>query len=954
MPISSELFSNTLSDRRLYATDASIYQELPNAIFLPKNKLDCVSIIKQIAVQKTSLIPRAGGTSIAGQCVGNGTVVDVSRYMVNIIDDLEGIIPKNNLIRVQPGVILDDLNDAIKPFDLKFAIDISTSNRCMIAGMVGNNAAGSHSIIYGTTRDHIQELEMILSDGSTIVAEPLNTKELENKKKLQTLEGKIYRTLYQIIDENYELILKQYPKADIIRRNTGYPLDYLANMKPWTPTGKAFNLAPFMSGTEGTLAFITQTQLKLVSIPKHRILVCIHFYNITDAMSSVSTILKDGPAAIELMDRRTLDLSKDNIEQDRNRFWIKGDPGAVLVSEFFSETLIEVQEKAQQLISHLKVINSAYNYSIIDQVDINKVWSVRKAGLGLLMGIKSKQKPVAVIEDSAVSIIDLPDYMNDVQSLMKRYKVKCVYYGHVSVGLVHLRPELDLGDKNHREIFVKIAQDIADLIKKYHGSLSGEHGDGRVCGPFLQQMLGDEIYKLHQQIKKTFDPDNIFNPGKILAYKPIDINLRVETPPFEPQKTGFNWTKDLGLDGALRKCNGTSTCRKSPGRGIMCPSYHASKNEQFSTRGRANLMRFAFSSNNLHQELQDKGLNKAMKFCLSCKACQSECPSNVDMARLKAEYLYQQYQHNGIPIRIRLISLYPAYLKIASKFSISANMLQHTPLFRKMIGGSQRLLPEISKQNLSQWWNKKEKFNSGKPVILLIDIFTHYLEPEIVISAIQVLEATGHKVNPLFMKTSPRQLISNGLLTDAKKALQALISQLSHFSEQSILGIEPSEFLTLKDEATDLLHGEDTTQLKILSAQSQLFDEYLLQYFQENPQQYERFAQQTQKSHCTVQIHTHCHQKSLQNQQSTEQLLKLMPNVHVNEMNTGCCGMAGQFGYENPEFSRKVAETSLLPALKIIDRKDIVIASGTSCRNQINDLDNRKALHVVQFIANRL
>ncbi len=947
---STEIFSNESTSRRLYATDASVYQELPDAVFWPKNKDDCVTIIKQLSIKKAPVIPRAAGTSIAGQCVGNGSVIDVSRFMVNISGS-----PVDSLIRVQPGVILDDLNDVINDLGLKFAIDISTSNRCMIGGMIGNNAAGSHSILYGTTRDHIYELETILSDGSVAIFGPLNNDELEAKKHLQNLEGKIYRILYQIVDENRHLILEKYPKPEIIRRNTGYPLDYLANMQPWNSAGAFFNLAPFLCGTEGTLAFTTQAKLKLVSTPKHKIVVCIHFNDLNEAMTSVSLILKEKPASIELMDKRTLDLSKENIEQQRNRFWIDGEPVAVLVTEFFSDTLMGVEKKAKQLIFRLEEVGSAYSYPVVNQVDISKVWSVRKAGLGLLMGMKSKQKPVAVIEDTAVSIVDLPHYIKDIQHLMAKFEVQCVYYGHVSVGLVHLRPELDLENISDRKKFTKIAQEVADLIKKYHGSLSGEHGDGRVRGPFLKQMFGEEVYKFHQQIKDTFDPDNIFNPGKILANKPIDIDLRVDSVSAAPKKTGFDWSNELSLNDALKKCNGTSACRKSSGRGVMCPSYHASKEEQFSTRGRANLLRFAFSAHDLSQELKNDGLIETMKLCLSCKACKSECPSNVDMSRLKAEYLYQKYQRHGIPLKVQLVKFYPVYLRIASIFPVLINTLQRTKSFRSMIGGSLRLLPEISNVNLVQWLEKKEKKKSGKPVILLIDIFSHYLEPDVVKAAIQVLEKTGHNVTCILMKDSPRQLISNGLLSDAKTSLQRLISELRKYPKQSIIGIEPAEFLTLKDEAPELVGSEYALYLSQILGQSQLFDEYLLSYLITEKKNYESFIKQIQQKPCMVHIHTHCHQKSLQKEQSTRKLLELIPNIQVKEMNTGCCGMAGQFGYENPEFSKKVAETSLIPELKKINKQDVVIVSGISCRHQINDVSSNSILfHPIQFIADRL
>ncbi|HIL39014.1 MAG TPA: FAD-binding oxidoreductase, partial [Methylococcales bacterium] len=484
----SVLVKNDLATRRLYATDASVYEELPESIAFPKNTKECIALVTAARKNKTPLIFRAAGTSIAGQCVGGGQVVDVSGFLTGILGE-----PQGHTIKVQPGVIHSDLDLVLKPLNLKFAPEISTSNRCMIGGMIGNNAAGSHSIIYGTTREHVVAIEALLSDGSVVEFGPLTNDELSNKCRLKTLEGEIYRTVMGVINQHRTLILKRYPKPEIIRRNTGYPLDVLAKGQPWVKSGPRFNLAPFLCGTEGTLAFTLSATLKLVEIPKAKGLSCIHFSSLEQAMVATPIILKHQPAAIELMDKRLLALTENHIAHRRNRQWIEGVPEAVLAVEFFGDSDSKITACFKKLTVDLKQRQLGYAYPVISTADAAKVWAIRKAGLGLLMGVKNMQKPVAVIEDSAVAPSDLLSYTKAISAIMAREKINCVYYGHASVGLLHLRPELDLAKAEDRLLFTALAEQIADLVKSFNGSLSGEHGDGRLRGPFLEKMVGAEI-----------------------------------------------------------------------------------------------------------------------------------------------------------------------------------------------------------------------------------------------------------------------------------------------------------------------------------------------------------------------------------------------------------------------------------------------------------------------------
>jgi len=948
------IIKSDIATRRLYATDASVYQELPLSVAFPENSDDCIALVKVASKNKMPLIFRAAGTSIAGQCVGTGQVVDVSRFMTGILGE-----PSGNHIRVQPGVIHSDLDCFLKPFNLKFAPEISTSNRCMIGGMIGNNAAGSHSVVYGTTREHVVAIEALLSDFSVVEFGPLTDAQLKRKCELPSREGEIYRTIMGVINQHRDLILRRYPKPEIIRRNTGYPLDVLANSQPFNSQGPPFNLAPFLCGTEGTLALTLSATLNLVKTPKAKGLACIHFSSLDEAMVATPVILKHQPAAIELMDKRLLALTENHIGHLRNRQWIEGTPEAVLAVEFFGDSTQEIKECFKKLKATLKKHHLGYAYPVISTADAANVWAIRKAGLGLLMGVNQQKKPVAVIEDSAVAPSDLFSYTKAISAIMAREKINCVYYGHASVGLLHLRPELDLAKSEDRLLFTALADEVADLVKSFNGSLSGEHGDGRLRGPFLKKMVGDELYHCHVEIKKAFDPDTIFNPGKILTKEPIDQPLRVTNLEVQWQgETGFDWAGDLGFSAVVDKCNGAAVCRKSAGDGTLCPSYHATGEELYNTRGRSNLLRFLLRSGlDFKQELLNPALVKSMDFCLSCKACRSECPASVDMARLKAEYLYQRRLAHGWSFKDRMVLLYPHYLRLASKLPALANRLQTTTLFKKMAGiSSQRELPLIAeKPFVNRMQRDVNKATKSTHVILLIDLFSQYQCPQVPRDALKLLETLGFVVHPVLMKTSPRQLISQGLLAEGKRALQQLLAQINSVSgHYDILGLEPSELLVLRDELVDLVLESEKGQALQIKARALLLEEFLAQKVLDNCAMGDLFKTKLKKEPVTVAIHNHCHQKSLVGPESTKTLFEALPGVQFKLLNTGCCGMAGQFGYENPQLSEQVAKTSFLPALTMLEKETVLIAAGFSCRSQATLLANRKALHPATFLVKRL
>lgn len=941
-----------LASRRLYATDASIYQEVPRAVVRPKNKSDCINIVKFANQYRIPIIPRAAGTSTAGQCVGNGMIVDVSRHMTDILGEV-----KDNTITVQPGVILDDLNDSLSKKNLKFAHEISTSNRCMIGGMIGNNACGSHSILYGTTRDHVIEVETVLSDGTIAKFGPLEPSQLEKKLQKTNLEGKIYQTVYQAIENNQETIKTHYPKPEIIRRNTGYALDYLANSQPWNKTGKPFNLAPFLCGSEGTLGLLTEATLELVPIPKQKRLVCVHFNDLSDAMQATVAILPHQPAAIELIDRSILDCTKDNLEQRHNRFWIQGEPHAVLVIELFDDNPSVLEKRTKQLVQNLQQQNLGYAYPIVQGEDISKVWALRKAGFGLLMGMVSDKKAIAVIEDTAVAVPDLPAYVSKIQQIMANHNTRCIYYGHASVGLLHLRPELNLRQPADQKTFLTIADQVADLVAEFKGSLSGEHGDGRVRGPYVKKMLGEQVYQLLVQIKQTFDPKLIFNPNKILTDLPIEQHLRTDgQPPKMTIKTQFNWEKDLGLRAATEKCNGSGACRKSVGRGTMCPSYMATKEEYYSTRGRSNLLMQALNSPNPIAEFAGEELKKTLDLCLSCKACKSECPANVDMARLKSEFLHHYYRQKGVPFQTRLMRHYSMMVRLGSLFpKLSNRILKNTWLKKRLQVAEQRQLPAITTQSLKNWWKQHKKQRSSetkanKSVALLCDIVTQYHEPQIAQAAIQFLEHNGYQVRPIFLSESPCLLVNKGLLKEAKQALGQLINQCDELLQSGIkiIGLEPPEVLTLRDGAVDLVEENQREKMRTLSERTKLFEEFIVQEMSDGNIDTTKFSNQEQN----IIVHVHCHQKSLVGVNNTIDALNHLPGAQVTALKTGCCGMSGTFGYEHYDLSMKIGEMQLFPAIRQAPDNTITVATGTSCRNQIEDGVAVKALHPAQVFWN--
>lgn len=944
--------------RVLYATDASVYRELPLAVALPKNTQDLKKLIHFATKIKASLIPRAAGTSLAGQCVGNGIVVDISKHFTEIIE----FNKEEKWIRVQPGVVRDELNAFLKPHGLFFSPITSTANRAMIGGMVGNNSCGTTSIVYGSTREHVMEMKTILSDGSEVVFGKMTHEEFLRKKELKTLEGKLYQHIFETLEneDNKNNIHTHFPKSTIHRRNTGYALDYLLNSDMFSESNEPFDFCKLLCGSEGTLAFTTEVKLHLDDLPMPcDVVVAAHFDSINESLRATQVAMEHQPTACELMDKIILDCTKENIEQNKNRFFVEGDPAGVLIVEFRGTTTLEAENQANKLIEDLKSKKLGYAFPIIPSGKTKQVWKLRSAGLGLLANIPGDKKAVACIEDTAVAIDDLPEYISEFSEIMKGFGQRSVYYAHAGAGEIHLRPILNLKKSEDVEQFFQISKSSAELVKKYNGSLSGEHGDGRVRAEFIPLMVGEENYQLFCNIKHTWDPNNIFNPGKIVDAAPMNSSLRYEPEQKEPKiETVFDFSNVGGILRAAEKCNGSGDCRKLPvSGGTMCPSYQATRNEKDTTRGRANILREFLTKNEKQNPFDHPEIKEVMDLCLSCKGCTSECPSNIDMSSLKAEFLHQYYQTNGIPIRAKVFAYINELNRLGSVFPKLYNFFLTNSMLsgfaKKALGvAPERSLPTIHSTSLRNWFNQKFKNENKRngTVYLFCDEITNWNDTEIGIKSLKLLAALGYEVKMVKHPESGRAAISKGLLKRAQKLAKenvSIFSKIINF-DNPLIGIEPSAILTFRDEYPRLVDKSETDVAKELAKKCFLIDEFLSNEIKKGKITSDLFTKEKKE----ILLHGHCHQKSLSNIEDSVWLLSLPENYSVEVIPSGCCGMAGSFGYEKEHFavSQQIGELVLFPKVRIAKSEIEIVAPGTSCRHQISDGTGRQVKHPVEVL----
>ena len=945
--------------RLMYATDASAYREVPLAVCRPKNKQDIFRLIRFSGASGIPLIPRTAGTSLAGQVVGSGIIVDVSKYMTSILETNAD----EHWVRVQPGVILDELNKVVEKHGLFFGPETSTSSRCMIGGMVGNNSCGAHSILYGSTRDHVVSVKGFLSDGSEVEFSDLSLQEFDGKCLGDKLENRIYRQIRGILSDPVvkQEIRRGYPDPAIHRRNTGYAIDLLLEAGP-------FNLCKLIAGSEGTLMFMTEIKLNLVPLPpKQKALMCIHCNTVAEALKANLIALKYKPGSVELMDKAIMDCTKDNITQRQNRFFIEGDPGAILIVEFARESQKEISDICTRMEAEMRSAGLGHNFPVVFPPELKRVWDLRKAGLGVLSNYPGDRKPVPVTEDTAVNPEVLPDYIKDFNTMLERLGLNCVYYAHVGSGELHLRPVLNLKDPADVELFHTVALETAMIVKKYRGSLSGEHGDGRLRGEFIPLMIGEHNYKLLKEIKKCWDPQNIFNPNKIVDTPPMNTGLR-----YDPQavgreiKTYFDFSSSHGILRAAEQCNGSADCRNTAGTGRwMCPSYMAVGDENTTTRARANILREYLTNSPEKNPFNHGEIYKVMDLCLSCKACKSECPSNVDVARLKAEFLQHFYDTNGIPFRSLMIAYISSINRLGSFAPGIFNFFQENPFLsgvsKKILGfASNRSIPLLKNMTFKRWLKANlDTLNSGirskkGSLYLFIDEFTDYNDVDTGIKSVLLLSRLGYGIMLAGHDLSGRTFLSKGLL---RKARQIAASNINTFKdlvtpETPLIGIEPSAILGFRDEYPDLAGPGLKAQALQLSASCLMFDEFIMREFKSGNISPASFTTKPKM----IKLHGHCHQKALGSVETTRKMLSIPENYTVEEIKSGCCGMAGAFGYEKEHYdvSMRVGELVLFPEVRKTSHEVIIAAPGTSCRHQIMDGTGRHAYHPAEILYDAL
>ncbi len=954
--IEGDLYFDHIS-KVLYATDASAYREMPLAVALPKSKNDLQKLVRFANTNHCSLIPRGAGTSLAGQVVGSGIIVDFSKYLNRIIE----VNAEEKWARVEPGVVLSELNIHLQKFGLMFGPETSTANRCTMGGMLGNNSCGLHSLVHGSVREHILEVTSFLSDGEEVVFGELSSDEFQEKLGGISHESKIYKHIDKILSDsaNIEEIRKQYPDPSVPRRNNGYALDQLANMQPYNAEGEPFNLCKLIAGSEGTLAMVAEMKLNLVPLPpKEKAVLCIHFEKLTDAFRANLIGLKYHPAAIELMDKTIMNLTKGVLNLQKNRFFIDGEPEAILIVELWSDNKDEIIERAKAIESEMRALGFGYHFPLVWGADIQKVWGLRTAGLGVLSNMPGDAKPVSVVEDTAVPVEKLPDYLNDFQQLLDQHNLKAVYHAHIATGELHLRPVLNLKDAEDVKLFRIVATETAKLVKKYGGSLSGEHGDGRLRGEFIPFMLGDIVYQLLKELKHTWDPNNIFNPGKIIDTPPMNESLRLE-PDAETLELNsyFEYKVEQGMARAIEKCNGSGDCRKSEIiGGAMCPSFMATHDEINSTRGRANVLRELVTRPGKIHWADQHAVVSALDLCLSCKACKSECPSGVDMAKLKADFLQNHYDGNPIPFRSRLIANFPSLMNSASKFQPFSGLMMRSPIISPLIKlcsdfTLKRALPELSKETMKQWYGKHEHRSAANgKVYLFNDEFLNTNDSHIGIQAILLLEKLGYEVVIPSHTFSGRTYLSKGLVKKAATLADKNISLLKDLisEETPLIGIEPSAILSFRDEYPQIVSAELKDAARKLSANVLMFDEFIVGEVAKGKITPDQFTADSAE----IKLHGHCHQKAIATTDASKKMLQLPVNYSVTEIPSGCCGMAGSFGYEKEhyELSMKIGELVLFPEVRKTSERVLIAAPGTSCREQIKHGTGRKTYHPVEIL----
>ena len=938
----------------LYSTDASIYEIEPLGVVIPRTADDLLAAVEVCGRHGTAILPRGAGTSLCGQSIGRAVILDLSKYLNRVLE----VNVEERWARVQPGVVLDELNAQLLSHGLWFAPDVSPSNRATLGGMIGNNSSGARSIVYGRTGEHVLEMSVVLPDGQTLATRSLSDADFGRVLASETREGGLCRTLHRLVTTHRNEILARYPK--ILRRVGGYGLDEFVD-------GKPFNLSRILVGSEGTLATTLDAKINLEPRPKATqiALMVVHYRTMTDALESTTEILTTGPTAIELADKYILDLTRKSLEYARQMSFVQGDPGALLFVEYYGETREELTDKLDRLQARLtrQGIGTAFTRAVTPE-EQQRIWKVRKAGMALLLGMIGDRKPIAGIEDTAVAPERLAEYLKRLDGIVRSHGAEAAYYGHASVGCIHVRPILDLKRDPEVEKLRAIAEQVSDLVMEFGGAMSAEHGDGLARSCWNEKLFGPTLYRAFRELKAIFDPRGIMNPGKIVDAPPMTANLRYGGRYKARQvKTFFRFAREGGFDRAVEMCNGAAVCKKKL-EGTMCPSYMVTLEEEHSTRGRANALRAAINGHLPAEALTSPRMYEVFDLCLECKGCKAECPSNVDMAKLKYEFLAQYYARNGTPLRARLFANIEKLNRLGCACAPLSNWVASSAparwLFARLFGiHANRQLPPFARETFPRWFAKRYGRRGTRPttgsstrgqVVLFSDTYTTYNYPALGQAAVKVLEAAGFEVILADKKCCGRPMISKGLLQRARENAAYNVDRLYRYAEQGIpiVGLEPSCVLTFRDEYPDLI---DDPRAERLAKGTFLIEEFLL-----GLQEQGRLSLPFRPRATSILLHGHCHQKALVGSSPSLQVLRLLPEARVEEVDSGCCGMAGSFGYEKEhyEMSLAIGDRRLFPAIKAKGPEWEVVAAGVSCRQQIAHGTGRRAKHLVEVLADAL
>lgn len=935
----AEVFFDAIH-RLAYSVDASIYEIVPLGIVIPKTIEDLIETVKIAKDYGVPLIPRGAATGITGGCLGKGLIIDTSKYLNRILE----VNLEEEYAICEPGVIQDDLNALLHPNGYRLGPDTSTGNRATLGGMVANNAAGSHSLLYGTMADHTKAVDLLLSSGNILHCENLNPEALKEKCLSDKEEGKIYREILNIRDTYREEIKKRFP--NIPRSTSGYNLLELIK-------DESLNLSKLVTGSEGSLGIVTRIKVSISKKSKFVGLCVIHYNNMLIGMQSISKILQFHPIALEMIDNIIIDMARRSPVVKNMLGWITGSPQMVFAAEFDGATEDEVSHKLQNFKKEMSKQGIGYAHVLLQSPEeMKSVWEVRKAGLGLLLSKRSYSRAIAFIEDFSVAPENLPGFMEKFDFYLKSIGKEAGIYGHVGSGCMHVRPYIDLRKKEELNLLKKIQEDITDLLIEHHGVLSGEHGDGIIRSWLNPRLFGEKIAQAFQEIKAVFDPINLMNPRKIVNGLPVLDNLRIDpNTPIVQIPTFMDFSREGGFDLAVDLCNGNGQCRKKTQ--VMCPSFQASGNEYDTTRARAQALRGVIHNRLPATEWAGDQLHAVLDLCIQCKGCKKECPSQVDMAKMKSEFLYHYQEKNGYSIRTRMIGHLGSFYSFAARFSSLSNLFIKSSFIKWVLGffgfSENRQLPLLASQRFSEWFKTITQSAATKQVVLFNDTYTEFVCPEVGKSAVKVLNALGYSVIVPEWTCCGRPQISKGMLKQARRKGDNLIDQLHPYIEQglSVVGLEPSCILTLKDELVDLTsNGKE--KVSALSKASFTFDEFVNQHLVNGKLPFD--CKEVNK---TAYLHGHCHQKALVGTTPTLNVLKAIPGLQVKEIPSGCCGMAGSFGYEKEHeaFSLSIGELQLLPAVRSMSENDILIADGFSCRSQIIHGTQRHPLHLAELLA---